>query len=98
MPQIGYSFPNVKLWSKELQSTLIFQNFPKSDRKVNKTNLDIFVVFYQLCHLSLAIPVPSLAIPCLSLAIPGLALLVPSQFQDVPNSSRLLFYQHYINS
>ena len=38
------------------------------------------VVFYQLCHLSLIIPVLSLAIPGLSLAIPGLSLLVPSQF------------------
>ena len=37
-------------------------------------------VFYQLCHLSLVIPVLSLAIPGLSLAILGLSLLVPSQF------------------
>ena len=55
-------------------------------------------VFYQLCHLSLVIPDLSLAIPGLSLAIPGLSLLVPSQFQDVPNSSCLMFYQQYINS
>ena len=55
-------------------------------------------VFYQLCHLSLVIPVLSLAIPGLSLAIPGLSLLVPSQFQDVPDSSCLTFYQQYINS
>ena len=56
------------------------------------------MVFYQLCHLSLVIPVLSLAIPGLSLAIPGLSLLVPSQFQDVPDSSCLMFYQQYINS
>ena len=49
---------------------------------------------YQLCHLSLVIPVLSLAIPGLSLAIPGLSLaipglslLVPSQSQDVPGYS-----------
>ena len=47
-------------------------------------------VFYQLCHLSLGIPVLSLAIPGLPLAIPGLSLLVPSQFQDVPDSSCLM--------
>ena len=56
------------------------------------------VVFYQLCHSSLVIPVLSLAIPGLSLAILGLSLLVQSQFQDVLNSSRLTFYQQYINS
>ena len=43
-------------------------------------------------------PCSVLAIPGLSLAIPGLSLLVLSQFQDVPNSSCLTFYQHYINS
>ena len=52
-------------------------------------------IFYQLCHFSLVIPILSLA---LSLAISGLSLLVPSQFQDFPNSSRLTFYQQYINS
>ena len=54
-------------------------------------------VFYQLCHLSLVIPVLSLAIPSLSLAIPGLSLLVPGQFQDVPDLSCLRFYQQYTN-
>ena len=57
------------------------------------TNLDWYphiLVFYQLCHLSLVIPV-------LSLAIPGLSLLFPSHFQDVPDSSCLMFYQQYIN-
>ena len=51
------------------------------------------MVFYQLCHLSLVIPVLSLAIPGLSLAIPGLSpdipglsLIVPSQSQDVPGT------------
>ena len=44
-------------------------------------------VFYQLCHLSLPIPVLSLAIPGLSLAIPGLSLLVPILSQDVPGMS-----------
>ena len=48
--------------------------------------------------LVLVIPVLSLAIPGPSLAIPGLSLLVPSQFQDVPDSSCLTFYQQYINS
>ena len=58
----------------------------------------LFAVFYQLCRLSLVIPVLSLAIPSLSLAIPGLSLLVPSQFQDFPDSSCLAFYQQYIYS
>ena len=53
-------------------------------------------VFYQLCRLSLVIPVLCLAIPGLSLAIPGLSLLVP--FQYVPDSSCLMIYQQYINS
>ena len=48
------------------------------------------LVFYQLCHLSLVIPL-------LSLVIPGLSLLVPSRFQDVPDSSCLTFNQQYIN-
>ena len=56
-----------------------------------------WLVFYQLCHLSLVIPVLSLAILGLSLAIPGLSLLVPSQFQYISNSSCLMFYQQYIN-
>ena len=38
------------------------------------------LVFDQLLHLSLVIPVLSLAIPGPSLAIPGPSLLVPSQF------------------
>ena len=32
------------------------------------------------------------------MAIPGLSLLVPSQFQVVPSSSFLMFYQQYINN
>ena len=44
------------------------------------------------------IPVLSLAVPGLSLAILGLSLLILSQFQDVPDSSCLAFYQQYINS
>ena len=38
------------------------------------------------------------AFPWSVLAIPGVSLLVLSQFQDVPNSSCLTFYQQYINS
>ena len=53
---------------------------------------------YQVCHLSLVILVLSLAIPGPSLAIPGLSLLVLSQFQNVPDSFCLTFYQQYINS
>ena len=48
---------------------------------------DPVLVFYQLCHLSLVVPVLSLAIPGVSLAIPGMSLLVPSQSQDVPGKS-----------
>ena len=36
------------------------------------------LVFYQLCHLSLAIPGLSLAIPALSLAVPALSLAIPA--------------------
>ena len=43
-------------------------------------------VFYQLCHLSLVVPVLSLAIPGLSPALPGWSLLVPSQSQNVPGN------------
>ena len=52
------------------------------------------LIFYQLCHLSLVIPVLSLAIPGLSLTIPGLSLLVPSQLQDVPD----YLVSHWINN
>ena len=41
-------------------------------------------VFYQLCHLSLAIPALSLAIPALSLSIPALSLSIPALSLDVP--------------
>ena len=56
------------------------------------------MVRFPLCHLSLVIPVLSLTIPGLSLANPGLSLLVPSQFQDIPHSFNLTFYQQYNNS
>ena len=53
-----------------------------------------FVFVYQLCHLSLVVPLLSLAIPSLSLAIPGPSLLVPSQSHDVPGKS----YPHTLSS
>ena len=46
----------------------------------------------------MVIPVLFLAIPGLSLVIQGLSLLVLSQFQDVPDSSCIMFYWQYINS
>ena len=72
-----------------------------TSRQLDQNSLKYWLwlsVFYQLCLLSLAIPVLSLAIPGLSLAIPGLTLLVPSQFQDIPDSFCLTFNQKYTNS
>ena len=63
---------NIGIFHISLQK--VFEAWKDVDTR--KPNL----VFYQLCHLSLVIPVLSLVIPGLSLAIPGLSLLVPSHF------------------
>ena len=42
------------------------------------------LAFYQLCHLSLAVPALSLAVPALSLAVPALSLAVPALSLAVP--------------
>ena len=84
----------------ELKLATLYQlklNLRLKENEQKNSNVNS-LVFYQLCHLSLVIPVMSLAIPGLSLAIPGLSLLVPSQFQDVPDSFCLTFNQQYINS
>ena len=99
--------PVEKVWIIEkqdlvLQKNIIYSTLSHNTQSKNflnnKGKIVKFWVFYQLCHLSLVIPVLSLAIPALSLAILGLSLLVPSQFNDVPDSYCLTFYQQYINS
>ena len=74
------------------------KEFMTKHRMFGSTNLCQPTKFgiFQLCHSSLVIPVLFLAIPGLSLAILGLSLFVPSQFQDVPNSPCLSFFQQYI--
>ena len=46
--------------------------------------LEALLLFYQLCHLSLAIPIISLVIISLSLAIPAISLAKPALSLSVP--------------
>ena len=52
--------------------------------RVCMINLEKERVFYQLCHLSLAIPALSLAVPALSLAVPALSLSIHALSLAVP--------------
>ena len=52
-----------------------------------KNQMKVNWVFYQLCHLSLAIPALSLAVPALSLAVPALSLSIPAPSLAVPGLS-----------